>query len=260
MSSTWTKEDQAKLREYQTSQMTVKEISEKMGKAKALIRTELVAMGYTPIEAKPQPEKSEFLKNFEPVEIKRKNAKVTTSIEKRVCELREQCFTAGQIAIKLNITPPTVRNILKRNGYSTKRGEFHKLSLEGQTEIKEAQAKEDAQEMTIKDVFEDIDKRLSGAEKEPASAATDTSSETKDTEVLSSLNNTTKETKSQALTGITALTLFENAFADWIGSEGEITKMYAERNTAELLFSYGGRIYGFTFGTVEEVPSYDHQA
>lgn len=55
-----TKEEQGKLRELHTAQMTVAEISQKLQKPEAEIRAELDAMGYRPIEERLKAE-SEFL-------------------------------------------------------------------------------------------------------------------------------------------------------------------------------------------------------
>lgn len=67
----WTKEDQARLRTLHTKQLTVKEIAKEMQKPQELIRSELKAMGYKPIEQKEKPE-SDILKGFKPVEIPRR--------------------------------------------------------------------------------------------------------------------------------------------------------------------------------------------
>lgn len=272
----WTKEDTAKLREYQTAQMTVKEIAEKMHHPKQWIRDELKRMGYTPIESKPKPE-SEFLKGKEPVKIERKPyARISTAVEQRVCELRESCHTTTQIAQKLNIAQQTVSNILKRNGYSTKRGEYHKLRLEDITEtkedkpvkvneefdkavdqmIEEAQAKKSAQKMTIKDVFEDIDKRFSGAEKEPVPSANDTSSEVETLESVSISNDNISAKKSQPLTGVRMLGELENLLNELFTGSVEITSLSGELDVASIKFRLDGEGYWISFGPQQEVPSY----
>lgn len=134
----WTKEDQARLRTLHTKCMTVKEIAKEMQKPQGWIRDELKAMGYKPIETREKPE-SEFLLNKQKTKIpKRSYTKITPEIEKRVCELREQCFTTYQIADKLHIrSDETVRNVLKRNGYPTERGKYHKQDTAGQTGTKQ---------------------------------------------------------------------------------------------------------------------------
>lgn len=250
----WTKEDSARLRELHTACMTVSEIAETMKKKKSDIRRKLAEMGYLPIEKKPEPEKSEFLKG-EPVTIPRREyTKITPETEKRVCELREQCFTTTQIADKLHInSPQTVSNILKRNGYPTERGKFHKEANE---------TKED-KPMKAAQINEDFDKAVNemiaeAKEKEPASAATDTSPEQDITPVIPDTNDTTEPQKSQVVSGITALSLLEGALMDAYGGQAEITRIFAERSIAELFFVIGGQEYGFTFGVKEGVPDYGY--
>ena len=276
----WTKEDQARLRTLHTKQLTVKEIAKEMQKPQELIRSELKAMGYKPIEQKEKPE-SDILKGFKPVEIpKRGYTKITPEIEKRVCELRERCFTTAQIADKLHIrSDETVRNILKRNGYSTKRGEFHKQDAAGQTGTKkdkpkpaqinkefdaavdqmiaEAEIKKEENEMTLNEAFKDIDKRADeiaaavGLEtkKEPAPAATDTSSKEviNDDNHLAQHNNTTDQLKSQALNAITVVSMLETMLSEWLGNEAETTYIQADRELGELRFEFEGREYSFEF-------------
>lgn len=251
----WTKEDSAKLREYQTAQMTVAEIAEKMQKKKSDIRRELVSMGYLPKEIKPQPEPSEFLKDFKPVEIKRKPyAKITTSVEKRVCELRESCHTTTQIAQKLNIAQQTVANILKRNGYSTKRGEYHKLSLEDITETKEDKP------MKAAKVNEEFDKVVSemiaeAKEKEPAPIAAETDSAMLEKEVLFNNDNINIK-KSQPLTGVRMLGELENLLREIFTEQLEITSLSGELDVASIKFRLDGEGYWISFGPQQEVPSY----
>ena len=252
----WTKEDTAKLREYQTAQMTVKEIAEKMHHPKQWIRDELKRMGYTPIESKPKPE-SEFLKGKEPVKIERKPyAKITTAVEKRVCELRESCHTTTQIAMTLNIAQQTVSNILKRNGYSTKRGEYHKLSLEDITETKEDKPMKAAQ---VNEDFEKaVDQMIAEAkEKEPASAATDTSSK-EITPAISTINDTTEKPESQApaLTGIKMMMEIEAMLGEVFGRGAEIIGINANSDHCDIGFTYHGREYSVLFAEREEVPDY----
>lgn len=266
---TWTKKDQAKLREYQTAQMTVAEIAGKMDKPAELIRAELDAMGYRPIESKPKPE-SEFLKGFQPVEIpKHKYRRITPETEQKICELRDQCFTLDQIAVKLNIASTTVKKILVRNGYPTERGKYHKTEQDKPGKInkefdaavdqmiEEAQAKEDAQEMTIKEVFEDIDKKFSGKEKEPAPSANDASS-AEITPVIPIINDSTPEPKSQesGLSGIGMMISIESMLDDYLGSESEMTEVRADRDRCTIRFVYAGKEYTILFAQEQEPLDY----
>jgi hypothetical protein len=247
-----TKEDAGKLMEYYTGQMTVKEIAKKMGKPACFIRDELKSRGYEPIEKHPKAE-SEFLKGFKPVEIKRKPyAKITTSVEKRVCELRESCHTTTQIAITLNIAQQTVANILKRNGYSTKRGEYHKLSLEDITETKE-----DKPVKVNEDFDKAVDQMIAEAkEKEPVPSANDTSSEVETLECVSISNSTTSIKKSQPLTGVRMLGELENLLRELFTEQVEITSLSGELDVASIKFRLDGEGYWLSFGPQQEPPVY----
>lgn len=112
----WTKQDQAKLREYQTAQMTVAEIAEKMDRPIEWIRTELEAMGYKPIESKPAPEPSEFLEGFEPVKItgKRSYNRMTPEKVKTLIELRAQGKTIIEAAKIIGVSKAAAENALRK--------------------------------------------------------------------------------------------------------------------------------------------------
>ena len=262
---TWTKKDQAKLREYQTAQMTVSEISKKMDKPAELIRAELDAMGYRPIESKPKPE-SEFLKGFQPVEIpKHRYQKITPETEKQICELRDQCFTLDQIAAKLNIScKQTVKKVLVRNGYPTERGKYHKTEQDKPGKInkefdaavnqmiEEAREREEAREMILTEVYQDI-------EKEPASLADNASSEKQDiTPVIPIINDSTPEPKSQesGLSGIGMMINIESMLDDYLGSESEMTEVRADRDRCKIRFVYAGKEYTIFFAQDQEPLDY----
>lgn len=242
----WTKEELGKLREHQTSMLTVSEIAEKMQKDKREVRQELVRMGYLPREVRPEPEKSEFLNGKGKITVpKRKYTKITPEVEKRICELREQCFSTYQIADKLNVgSAKTVLNILKRNGYPTERGNFHKEDKP----MKAAQINEDFEQAVSEMIAE-------AKEKEPAPSANDTSSK-EITPAISTINDTTDKPECQAISGITALGILESALLNAFGDRADVTRIFAERQIAELFFVYGGQEYGFTFGVKEGVPDY----
>jgi predicted DNA-binding protein YlxM (UPF0122 family) len=249
---TWTKEDAGKLMEYYTARMTVAEIAAKMDKPEQWIRDELKSRGCKPIEKHPEAE-SDFLKGFKPVEIKRKPyAKITTSVEKRVCKLRESCHTTTQIAEKLNIAQQTVSNILKRNGYSTKRGEYHKLSLEDITETKE-----DKPVKVNEDFDKAVDQMIAEAkEKEPVPSANDTSSEQDITPVIPTTNDTTSIKKSQPLTGVRMLGELENLLRELFTEQVEITSLSGELDVASIKFRLDGEGYWISFGPQQEPPVY----
>lgn len=253
----WSKDELGRLREYQTAQMTVSEIAAKMQKKKSDVRRELVSMGYLPIEIKQKPE-SEFLSG-KTVEIpKRTYTRITPETEKKICELREQCFTIGQIKIKLNLhDESTVRKVLKRNGYPTERGKYHKETKEdtaGQTGTEEDKPMKAAQ------INEDFDKAVNemiaeAKEKEPASVGADTSSEVRNSPNISTSNDTTETRKSQVLSGIGGLNTIEGALDEWLGNEAEIVAVYANKGQAELTFIYDSQEYVFSFG-MKGVPEY----
>lgn len=254
-----TKEQQGKLRTLQTAQMTVAEIARKMKMKQSDVRIGLVEMGYVPIETK-QPAESEFLKGFKTVEIpKRSYRRITPDVERRICELREQCFTCEQIKVKLNIcSSESVRQILIKNGYSTKRGEFHKISkatsinkdFEAAIDqmIEEAEIKKEEKEVILEETLKD--------EKEPAPAATDTSSQQEITPVIPDINTTTEKPKSQALSGVAALNMMQTMISDWTGMAASIVSLFADKDVAELTFMFEGTEYLCQFGQ-KGVPEYD---
>lgn len=209
-------------------------------------------MGYVPIETK-QPAESEFLKGFKPVEIpKRSYRRITPDVEHRICELREQCFTCEQIKNKLNIcSSESVRQILIKNGYSTKRGEFHK--------VKEKTKEEAPVKLTkINEDFEEAVKEMEKVnEKEPATAAAVTDSVKKQeiTPVIPDNNDTTSAAESQPLSGVAALNLMQTMISDWTGMAADIVSLFADRDVAELVFSYEGTEYLCQFGQ-KGVPWY----
>lgn len=261
----WTKEDSARLRELHTACMTVSEIAEKMKKDRTVIRQELVRMGYLPREVRPEPEKSEFTGKTISIEPRTRKAynRITPEIAEKIAELSGQGMSVRQISQKLGLSSSSVHYTLHKARKKPKGDKPVKAAQINEEfdaavnqMIEEAQAKEDAQEMTIKGVFEDIDKRFSGAEKEPASAATDTSPEQDITPVIPDTNNTTDKPESQALNGIEMLSLLRTMLTEAFGTEAEPTYIEADRIRGEYCFTYQGREYGFCFGLKQEVPSY----
>lgn len=200
---TYNKHTQAKLREYHTARMTVAEIAEKLHLPKDFVRRELNEMGYRPIEAREQPE-SEFLKGRKLVNVSKKSVKVTPELERRLCELRDKKFSTRQIADKLGISQPTVCRTLKRLGYTGKNLDKRnktKEDITGNTETKEDKP---MKPQINKDFDAAVNQMIAEAkEKEPAPAATGTSSEQEIVPVIPTTNNTTETPKSQALSAIT---------------------------------------------------------
>ena len=239
----WTKEDQAKLREYQTAQMTVKEIAVKMQRPQQLIRAELEAMGYKPIEDKPKPE-SEFLKGKEPVKVGRKPyAKITPEIEQKVCELSGQGKSQMQIAIKLDICLSSVKRIMQK----------HKAD-----KPKPSQINEDF-EAAVNEMIAEAreEKAMTVTEKEPAPSANDTSSK-EITPAISTINDTTEKPESQApvLTGIKMMMEVEAMLGEVFGRDAQIIDINANGDHCDIGFTYHGREYSMLFAEREEVPDY----
>lgn len=108
-----------------------------------------------------------------------------------------------------------------------------------------------AKEMDID--IKTVQKHLKNAnkEKEPASAATDTSSvgciKKTDGDTVSLSKDTTDAAKSQALSPFTALTLLEALLDNWVGNEYDKYFMQAYEGVAEFIFTYKGRKYAFKF-------------
>ena len=233
-----TKEQQGKLREYHTAMMTVSEIAEKMQLAPAEIRRGLVDMGYLPIEKKPKAE-SEFTKGFKPVMIpERKYVKVTPEIESAVIRLRKSKMSITQISETLGVSRSNVHRIINRN----KEDKPVKINKEFDAAVDEM-------------IADSIEK------KEPAPDTDADPTEKKDISNNYHNNDNTIPEESQApadeLTGISALGVLEGALAEALGSDAQITRIFAERQIAELFFCYGGKEYGFTFGVKEGIPDYE---
>lgn len=93
-------------------------------------------------------------------------------------------------------------------------------------------------------------------EKEPESAATDTSSgciKKTDGDSAPLSKDTTIEPKSQVLSPFTALTLLETLLDNWVGNEYEKYYMQAYEGNAEFIFIHEGRKYSFQFKECKEV-------
>lgn len=109
----------------------------------------------------------------------------------------------------------------------------------------------------LEDLHEGYCEMIAYKEKEPATAATVTSSEVKHEKVksntLSASKDTTEVAKSQVLSPFTALTLLETLLDDWVGNEYEKHYMQAYEGAAEFIFTYKGRKYSFQFKECKEV-------
>lgn len=234
----WTKEELGKLREHQTSMLTVSEIAEKMQKDKREVRQELVRMGYLPREVRPEPEKSEFTGKTVSIEPRAPMTRVSDEEKAQIVSLRNEGYTYQRIANKLGIKLPTVKTIVQK---------LNKAHKEDKP-VKAAQINEDFDRAVNEMIAE-------AKEKEPAPSANDTSSK-EITPAISTINDTTETPKCQAISGITALGILESALLNAFGDRAEVTRIFAERQIAELFFVYGGQEYGFTFGVKEGVPDY----
>ena len=100
-------------------------------------------------------------------------------------------------------------------------------------------------------------KHRKSKEKEPATAATVTSSQKTDVvtenSTVSISKDTTGDAKSQALSPFTALTLIETLLDNWVGNEYEKYYVQAYECNADLFFIHEGRKYSFQFKECKEV-------
>lgn len=149
------------------------------------------------------------------------NKKITTKTIAKINELRQQGKTHKEIADKLGIGTATVNRYLHKDKPSQINEDFDKAVNEM---IAEAETK-----------------------KEPAPAATDTSSSN---ENINSLypNDNTDELKSQALNGVDFIGLFEGMLHEGYGDKAKIVKVSADKEKASVVFECEGRDYGLNFG------------
>ena len=100
-----------------------------------------------------------------------------------------------------------------------------------------------------KDFDQAVDEMIAEAEtkKEPAPAATDTSSTS---ENINSLypNDTIDEPKSQTLNGVDFIGLFEGMLHEGYGDKAKIVKVSADKEKASVVFECEGKDYGLNFG------------
>ena len=147
------------------------------------------------------------------------NKKITTKTIAKINELRSQGKTHKEIADELGIGTATVNRYLHKDKPSQINEEFDKA----------------------------VDEMIAEAEtkKEPAPAATDTSSEIKH---LSTTNDIIDEPKSQALNGVDFIGLFEGMLHEGYGDKAKIVKVSADKDKASVVFECEGRAYGLNFG------------
>ena len=146
------------------------------------------------------------------------NKKISTKTIAKINELRQQGKTHKEIADELGIGTATVSRYL------------HK---------KPAQINEDFDKA--------VNEMITEAKKEPAPAATDTSSIS---ENINSLypNDNTDELKSQALNGVDFIGLFEGMLHEGYGDKAKIVKVSADKEKASVVFECEGKDYGLNFG------------
>ena len=137
----------------------------------------------------------------------------------KIVELRQQGKTHKEIADELGIGTATVNRYL------------HK----------------DKPSQINKDFDQAVDEMIAETKKEPAPAATDTSSSN---ENINSLypNDTIDEPKSQALNGVDFIGLFEGMLHEGYGDKAKIVKVNADKEKASVVFECEGRAYGLNFG------------
>lgn len=93
---------------------------------------------------------------------------------------------------------------------------------------------------------------LPAKEKEPATAATATSSvSSKDENSLAHTNDNTKAPESQALRGVEVIGLMQTmliGIEESFGDNVEVMSLRADSDTASIMFRYGGTAYSVQFG------------
>jgi len=100
-----------------------------------------------------------------------------------------------------------------------------------------------------KDFDQAVDEMIAEAEtkKEPAPAATDTSSSNDNINSLYP-NDSTDELKSQPLNGVDFIGLFEGMLHEGYGNKAKIVRVNADKEKASVVFECEGRAYGLNFG------------
>ncbi len=150
--------------------------------------------------------------------LKAKNKKaLPPNMAEKIVELRSQGKTHKEIADELGIGTATVNRYLHKDKPSQINEDFDKA----------------------------VNEMITEAKKEPAPAATDTSSEIKH---LSTTNDTIDEPKSQALNGVDFIGLFEGMLHEGYGDKAKIVKVSADKEKASVVFECEGRAYGLNFG------------
>lgn len=147
------------------------------------------------------------------------NKKITTKTIAKINELRQQGKTHKEIADKLGIGTATVNRYLHKD--------------------KPAQINEDFDKA--------VNEMIAEAKKEPAPAATDTSSTSENINSLYPYDNI-DEPKSQALNGVDFIGLFEGMLHEGYGDKAKIVKVSADKEKASVVFECEGRAYGLNFG------------
>lgn len=149
------------------------------------------------------------------------NKKIATKTIAKINELRQQGKTHKEIADELGIGTATVSRYLHKDKPSQINEDFDKAVNEM---IAEAETK-----------------------KEPAPAATDTSSSN---ENINSLypNDSIDEPKSQPLNGVDFIGLFEGMLHEGYGDKAKIIKVSADKEKASVVFECEGKDYGLNFG------------
>ena len=147
------------------------------------------------------------------------NKKITTKTIAKINELRQQGKTHKEIADELGIGTATVNRYLHKDKPSQINKDFDKA----------------------------VNEMITEAKKEPAPAATDTSSTS---ENINSLypNDNTDELKSQALNGVDFIGLFEGMLHEGYGDKAKIVKVSADKEKASVVFECEGGAYGLNFG------------
>lgn len=151
------------------------------------------------------------------------HSRLTELIKNKIVELKEQGKSDAAIAKELGIGKSSV----------------YRTWTEHKGESKPSKINEEFDKA--------VDDMITEAKKEPAPAATDTSSTKNENKSLSTNNDIIDEPKSQALSGISGSNNIEAALEEWLGNEKEIVYLKADTESAEVRFKCDGRVYSMTF-------------
>ena len=164
--------------------------------------------------------------------------RLTELIRNKIIELKEQGKSNAVVAKELGIGQTTVYR-----AWTEYRGGRHPSKINEEFDKAVDEMIEESKNKTITEEREEMPKA-----KEPAPAATDTSSTKNENKTLSTNNDIIDEPKSQALNGVDFIWLFEDMLHEGYGDKAKIVKVIADKEKASVVFECEGRAYGLNFG------------